>query len=558
MIEAFLIVFYSAGFSFMALYGMRMLGLTLGWWWVSGRKGAGGSVTTPDLGGLPLFDDHVRADADADNHTHAHAHPPADAEGQDQSPPSASKDLPRFLPKDLPIVTVQLPLYNEATVASRAIDALCRLRWPKDRLEIQVLDDSTDETCALVDASAEAWRRRGVDIRVIRRLDRTGFKAGALAAGTQVARGDVLAIFDADFVPQPDFLLNMVPHLGPGVAAVQARWGHLNPNDSLLTRAQALALDGHFLIEQVAQSRLGLFLNFNGTAGIWRRAAIEEAGGWQGDTLTEDFDLSYRAQLAGWRIEMRPEVVAPAELPDSLLAFKRQQRRWAAGTVQVLGKLGAQILRAPIPIHKRLLAILTLSGYFVQPVMLALLLAAPLLVLNPVQFPAWLGLLSLAPFGPPILSAFALSPPSQEMRRLVDYPALGLLTIGMSASGTRAILDALRGRAGGFERTPKRGDAVARANPAAGMATTRSVPLGPRDSASSAYHLAPTRPSTIEACLAAYAWIATIGAFQRGPLWMASFLGLFALGHSLVAWLTWVGPGSRWHGRWRRLLGEEV
>jgi hypothetical protein len=526
VIEAFLIVFYSAGFSFMALYGLRMLGLTLGWWWVCGRRGAGDPDAMSNQRSNVRFDEkgHVLLSSGASS-------------------------------EDLPIVTVQLPLYNEATVAGRAIDALCRLQWPKDRLEIQVLDDSSDQTRELVDASAEAWRKRGVDINVIRRESREGFKAGALAAGTQAARGEFLAIFDADFVPRPDFLINMVPHLGRGVAAVQARWGHLNPNDSLLTRAQALALDGHFLVEQVAQSSLGLFLNFNGTAGIWRRVAIEEAGGWQGDTLTEDFDLSYRAQLAGWRISMRPEVVAPAELPDSLLAFKRQQRRWAAGTVQVLGKLGGRILRAPIPRYKRLLAILTLSGYFVQPVMLGLLLFAPLLVLNPVQFPAWLGLLCLAPFGPPLLYAAALSQPGQEMRRLIDYPALGLLTIGMSASGTRAIVDALRGRAGGFERTPKRGDSNS-GDPSVGADST-FLEADSRLDAAAGYRLIANRPSTIETLLAAYAWIATIGAFLRGPLWMASFLGLFALGYSLVAWLTWAGPGSPWHGHWRRLLGEE-
>jgi hypothetical protein len=240
-------------------------------------------------------------------------------------------------PAEWPVVTVQLPLYNEMYVATRLLDAVCRLSYPRDRLEIQVLDDSTDETSELVAAEVARWRERGVDVRHVRRGDRAGFKAGALDAGLACARGELLAVFDADFVPGPDFLEKTVPYFtdpadpqgGSRLGMVQARWEHINRGYSLLTRIQAILLDGHFVIEHTARNRSGRFFNFNGTAGIWRRQAIEDAGGWQHDTLTEDLDLSYRAQLAGWRFVYLPEVTVPSELPVDVRGFKSQQHRWA-------------------------------------------------------------------------------------------------------------------------------------------------------------------------------------------------------------------------------------
>ncbi|MFT4977331.1 MAG: cellulose synthase/poly-beta-1,6-N-acetylglucosamine synthase-like glycosyltransferase, partial [Myxococcota bacterium] len=235
-----------------------------------------------------------------------------------------------------PIVTVQLPVYNERNVVERLIDAACQLRWPGDRLEIQILDDSTDETTTIAEDAAARWREQGIDVAVIRRDDRVGYKAGALQHGMQLARGSLLAVFDADFIPPPDFLEETVPHMlhSPRVGMVQARWGHLNEQSSSLTRLSAVLLDGHFVLEHTARNRSGRFFNFNGTAGIWRRSCIEEAGGWQHDTLTEDLDLSYRAQLAGWRFVFLRDLIAPAELPADMPAFKVQQRRWAKGTIQ--------------------------------------------------------------------------------------------------------------------------------------------------------------------------------------------------------------------------------
>src|SRR5437879_10191032 len=253
------------------------------------------------------------------------------------------------LPDPLPMVTIQLPVYNERYVVERLVDAVCRLDYPKDRLEIQVLNDSTDDTTEILSARILSLKEEGFLIEQLHRTDRTGFKAGALAAGLACARGEYLAIFDADFVPPVDFLKKTVPWFeNPGVGMVQTRWGHLNENYSLLTWIQSIFLDGHFLIEHTARNRSGAFFNFNGTAGIWRREAITSSGGWQHDTLTEDLDLSYRAQMKGWRFMYLPEVVCPAELPVDINAFKTQQNRWTMGAIQPAKKMLPQIWRSPV------------------------------------------------------------------------------------------------------------------------------------------------------------------------------------------------------------------
>ncbi len=252
---------------------------------------------------------------------------------------------------ELPHITVQLPIYNERHVVERLLDACAQLDWPRERLQIHVLDDSTDETRALVQRCVHRWRAEGVDIAVIERAERVGYKAGALAHALPHASGDFIALFDADFVPSPNFLREVVPHfLTAGherVAFVQARWAHLNANCSPLTDSQALAIDGHFAVEQAGRQAVGALFGFNGTAGVWRRACLEDAavGGWQADTLCEDLDLSYRAQLAGWQPLYLGHVEAPAEVPPQLTAFKRQQARWATGSIQTLRKLGGRVWR---------------------------------------------------------------------------------------------------------------------------------------------------------------------------------------------------------------------
>jgi len=251
---------------------------------------------------------------------------------------------------ELPAVTIQLPLFNEKYVVDRLLEAVAAIRYPRDRFEIQVLDDSTDDTSCIAERKCDEIRKRGLDIKYLHRAERAGFKAGALEHGLQTARGELVAIFDADFLPDADFLEKSIHHFtDPGVGMVQARWDHINRDWSVLTESQGILLDGHFIIEHTARNRSGRFFNFNGTAGIWRKRTIEDAGGWQHDTLTEDLDLSYRAQLKGWRFVYLPELTVPAELPIEISSFKSQQFRWAKGSIQVFLKLFPTIVRSRIP-----------------------------------------------------------------------------------------------------------------------------------------------------------------------------------------------------------------
>ena len=308
---------------------------------------------------------------------------------------------------DWPAVTVQLPVYNEIHVVERLIDACARLDYPSARLQIQVLDDSTDGTTSIAENRAAFWRRRGVNVHLLHRSQRQGYKAGALREGLSKATGEFIAVFDADFSPQPDFLMRTLPAFLEDsemeTGFVQTRWTHLNADYSALTKAQALALDGHFVVEQAARHSVGLPFGFNGSAGIWRRACIEDpsVGGWQDDTLCEDLDLSYRAQLAGWRGVYLNGVEAPAELPPQMLAFKRQQFRWAKGSVATLRKLAAAVWQGGWSTMKRTAAFIHLGGYLIHPLLLLLLLVSPLLLLFGSQ-PYWpLAYLGLVGVGPP-------------------------------------------------------------------------------------------------------------------------------------------------------------
>jgi cellulose synthase/poly-beta-1,6-N-acetylglucosamine synthase-like glycosyltransferase len=365
----------------------------------------------------------------------------------------------------LPAVTVQLPLYNEATVASRLIEAVGGLDYPAELLEIQVLDDSSDETRTIARAAVDALRARGINAVYIRRPSRVGYKAGALDYGLKTARGDLVAIFDADFIPQPSFLQQVVGHFDdPSIGMVQTRWAHLNRDASLLTSIQALMLDGHHLVENRARFGAGYLFNFSGTGGIWRRKAIDDAGGWQHDTLTEDLDLSYRAQLHGWRFVYRPDVITPAELPEDLAAFRAQQYRWAKGTVQTARKLLSRVLNEPLSRAQKIEACFHLLPHFAYPLMLLLsILLLPALILMPatdtvtmlfIDLPLCLGATgSLATF-------YAVAERAQgrsawcALRRL---PALIALGAGLAPFLTRAVIDGLSNMAGEFVRTPKRG-----------------------------------------------------------------------------------------------------
>ena len=359
----------------------------------------------------------------------------------------------------LPPVTVQVPVYNERYVVERAIDAVAALDYPRDRLQIQVLDDSTDETTQLARARAARHRERGVDVAVLRRPNRDGFKAGALDWGLAQARGEYVAIFDADFCPPHDFLLQTIPHLmaQPRLGLLQTRWSYLNADYSFLTRAQALALDGHFVVEQTGRNCSGLLMSFNGAGGVWRHRCIEESGGWQSDTLCEDLDLSYRAQVAGWECLYLPQVNAPAEIPPQIAAFKRQQSRWAQGSVQVLRKLGRPILRSRrLGWGQKLMALVHLSSYLAHALVILLLLVSLPLLLTPdsVQLP--LGGLGLMFLGPPLVYAISQRQLYPDWkRRLRAFPLLALIGIGIAWCNAQAVWRGLTRWGGEFARTPK-------------------------------------------------------------------------------------------------------
>ena len=370
----------------------------------------------------------------------------------------------RALPDPLPAVTVQLPLYNERYVATRLLEAVSAFDYPWDRLEIQVLDDSTDDTTGIVASLVDRLRARGLDVVHLHRRVRTGFKAGALAEGLIAARGEFVAIFDADFVPPPGFLKETLPHFQPDVAVVQARWGHLNRSFSALTVAQSLGIDGHFAVEQSARARAGLFLNFNGTGGIWRRAAILDAGGWAHDTLTEDLDLSYRAQLRGWRIVYRPDIVCPAELPVLVTGFKSQQQRWAKGSIQTAIKLLAAVLAAPRSPWVKYQAFVHLTYYLIHPLMLAsVLLTVPLHAasgpLADRSVPSTVGLLfGLVALGPGTMLAYAQGVLDRHgWRRVWQLPTILVIGVGVAFSTSLAVVEAFVGRRREFIRTPKFG-----------------------------------------------------------------------------------------------------
>jgi cellulose synthase/poly-beta-1,6-N-acetylglucosamine synthase-like glycosyltransferase len=375
------------------------------------------------------------------------------------------------LPAELPYVTVQLPLYNEATVVERLLDAAARLDYPRDRLEIQILDDSNDETRMLAARKVAALAATGLDIQHVRRTGREGYKAGALDYGLKIAKGEYVAIFDADFIPQPTFLKQIVGHFSdPEVAMIQTRWAHLNREASLLTHVQAMLLDGHHVVENQARFGSGRLFNFSGTGGMWRKEAIADAGGWQHDTLTEDLDLSYRAQLAGWKFIYRPDVTTPSELPEEMGALRAQQYRWAKGTVQTARKLLLRVLRAPqLSLAQRIEAVFHMTPHAAYPLMMLLtILILPALLIVPASSVGTMLVIDL----PLCLGAtgsigvfFMLAERAQNRSMwgaLLRLPAVIALGAGLSPHVTRAAYGGLRSMAGEFVRTPKKGSGAPR------------------------------------------------------------------------------------------------
>jgi cellulose synthase/poly-beta-1,6-N-acetylglucosamine synthase-like glycosyltransferase len=362
-----------------------------------------------------------------------------------------------------PTVTIQLPIYNEVYVVKRIIQATCDIEYPKDKLEIQILDDSTDETIGLVDDLIEEYSKKGIDIVHVCRSDRKGYKAGALREGLRTAKGEYIAIFDADFVPHKDFLVKTIPHFltDPRIGMVQTRWEHLNGTYSLLTRAQALALDGHFVIEQSVRNKAGLFMNFNGTGGVWRKSCIEDSGNWQDDTLTEDLDLSYRAQLKGWKFKYLNDVTSPAELPSEINALKTQQFRWTKGAIETAKKMLPSVWKARIPLRVKLLATFHLTNNLVFPfILLAGILNVPLIIIkNGGRHNSYFVVMSV--FVLAFVGSFLFYFYSQKdihndwKRRVFLFPLFMAGSMGFSLLNTKAVFEAIFKKKSEFSRTPK-------------------------------------------------------------------------------------------------------
>ncbi|PZO42756.1 MAG: glucosyltransferase [Pseudanabaena frigida] len=438
--------------------------------------------------------------------------------------------------EDLPVVTVQLPIFNERYVSRRLVDAICKLDYPRDRMQIQVLDDSIDDTQAILSETVQQYQNQGFWIEYIHRTNRSGFKAGALQDAMPLVQGNYIAIFDADFIPSSNWLKDTIRHYvnnpDAKVAVVQTRWGHINSEYSLLTKLQSTGIDGHFAIEQQARCNNGYFLNFNGTAGIWNRQAIIDAGGWHADTLAEDMDLSYRAQLKGWNVVYDNNIVATAELPVAMLAFKLQQFRWAKGSIQCAKKLTAQIWQSDLSFAVKFQATMHLTGYSAHPLMLLLvLLSIPLMLLTPdyalsmrVSLEGvWAIFMLPATFGPPFLYFNAQRDlyPKSWHRRFGRIFLLAILGTGISWSNSRAVFAGLSNTGANFRRTPK-----------------FDIKHKSDRWDNKAYKIPLDATAGIELCLCLYSAIASYIALSKGLYVALPFMVLYAVSYGYVGGLT--------------------
>ena len=428
-----------------------------------------------------------------------------------------------------PVVTVQLPIYNELYVAKRLIEVVCSLDYPIDKLEIQVLDDSTDETQNICKQEVQRYQNLGHNIVYIHRTDRSGYKAGALKDGLKQARGDLIAIFDADFIPLPDFLHRTVQYFSDDkIGMVQTRWDHLNEEFSLLTRAQAFGLSGHFVVEQNGRSAAGYFINFNGTAGVWRKQCIEDAGNWQADTLTEDLDLSYRAQLKGWKFIYLNDVVTPSELPAEINALKSQQYRWTKGAVETARKILPQLWKSNLPLRLKVHSTFHLTNNFVYPFILILAILNLPIVLIKAQVPesgiyfAIFTFFLISFLGSFIFYGISLKHIYSDWKqRILMFPVFMAGSMGFSINNTRAVIEGLFNYKTPFIRTPK------------------YKLIGKEGSFSGKiYHMAPDKTVIFELLMALYSSVGIAVAGYYLELGIIPFMSLFFFGFGIIGYLS--------------------
>jgi cellulose synthase/poly-beta-1,6-N-acetylglucosamine synthase-like glycosyltransferase len=436
--------------------------------------------------------------------------------------PQPNKDF-----KNDVMVTIQLPLYNEMYVIERLIDSVCEIDYPKDKMEIQVLDDSTDETTSIVAKAVEAKQKDGFDIVHIRRGSREGFKAGALKAGMAFAKGEFIAIFDADFIPQKEFLKKTLSYFTDDkVGMVQSRWEHLNGDYSIITKAQALALDGHFVIEQTVRNKSGFFINFNGTGGVWRKKCIEDAGNWHADTLTEDLDLSYRAQLIGWRFVFLKDFTSPAELPSEINALKAQQFRWTKGAVETAKKILPLVWKSKVPLRVKLQSTFHLTNNLVFPfILLAAILNVPLIFIkNSGAHDIYFAIMSL--FVLAFVSSFLFYLYSQKdihtdwRKRIVLFPLFMAGSMGLAVNNSRAVFEGLMNRKSEFVRTPKFKQESEKDSFVGNKYLNKKLGLS----------------VFVEAVLAVYCFIGVLSSIYFMELASIPFQVLFTLGFSFIAY----------------------
>jgi cellulose synthase/poly-beta-1,6-N-acetylglucosamine synthase-like glycosyltransferase len=441
---------------------------------------------------------------------------------------------------ELPAVTIQLPIFNEQFVIDRLVEAVCSIEYPREKLEIQVLDDSTDETREVAAAIVERYAALGHNIVYIHRTDRHGFKAGALDAGLKVAKGEFIAIFDADFVPPADWLTKVIHHFAePEIGMVQTRWTHLNCGYSLLTQIEAILLDGHFVLEHGARFRSGEFFNFNGTAGMWRRQAIVDGGGWQHDTLTEDTDLSYRSQMAGWKFKYVADIECPSELPIEMTAFKTQQARWAKGLIQTSIKILPRVWRSKAPLRVKIEAVYHLTANVSYPLMVIMsALLIPAMICRFYQ--GWFQMLLI---DVPLFTASSFSiavfylmsqreiHPKTWKRTFYYLPFLMAVGIGLTVTNTKAVLEAVFGIKSAFVRTPK----------------YRVEQKGQRSKAAKYRRRLKLTP-WIELFLGCYFAAAIYYTFTNKNFFTAPFLIIFVLGYWYTGLMSLLqGRFERWH-----------